>query len=139
MISTLKNFFQKDYFAMDLLGITIEKAENGVCECLLKKRKELLNANGVMQGGALYTLGDFAFAVASASSGKMSVTSSLTVNYIKPGKGELFRAIATPVNIGKKISYYDVTVYDGEIVVAKMSVVGCVIGETSDFIKDFKV
>ena len=95
MLTKLKEFFKKDYFAMDLLGIEIEKAENGVCECTLKKRKELLNANAVMQGGALYTLGDFAFAVGAASSGNMAVTSSLTINYIKPGKGDVFRAVAT--------------------------------------------
>ncbi len=139
MITILKEYFKKDYFAMDLLGITIEKAEGGVCECSLKKRKDLLNANGVMQGGALYTLGDFAFAVAAASSGKMAVTSSVTINYIKAGKGDEFRAVATPLNIGNKIHYYEVAVYDGELIVAKMSVVGCVIGKTSDFIKDFKV
>lgn len=135
MIDKLREFFKKDYFAMDLLGIKIDSANDGVCVCSLEKRKELLNANGVMQGGALYTLGDFAFAVASASSGNMAVTSSLTINYIKPGKGDNFRAVATPVNLGKRINYYDVTVYDGEIIVAKMSVVGCVIGKTEDFIK----
>ena len=138
MLDTLKQFFKKDYFAVDLLGINIEKAENGICECSIKKRKELLNANGVMQGGALYTLGDFAFAVASASSGKMAVTSSTTINYVKAGKGDEFHAIATPINIGNKINYYDVTVYDGDKIIAKMSVVGCVIGQTSDFIKDFQ-
>ena len=139
MLTKLKEFFKKDYFAMDLLGIEIEKAENGVCECTLKKRKELLNANAVMQGGALYTLGDFAFAVGAASSGNMAVTSSLTINYIKPGKGDVFRAVATPVNIGRKICYYDVTVYDGDITVAKMSVVGCVIGQTKDFVEGFEI
>ena len=136
MIKKLKNFFTKDYFAMSLLGIEIEKAENGCAVCSLKKRQDLLNANGVMQGGALYTLGDFSFAVAAASSGKMAVTSSITVNYVKPGKGELFRAIAKPVNIGRKIHYYDVEVLDGEVLVAKLSVVGCVIGETEDFLKN---
>lgn len=135
MLQKLKEFFVKDYFAISLLGIEIEEAKNGYSVCSLKKRQDLLNANGVMQGGALYTLGDFAFAVAAASSGKMAVTSSITVNYIKPGKGEVFKAVAKPVNIGRKIHYYDVEVLDGEIVVAKLSVVGCVIGETEDFLK----
>ena len=135
MIDKLRDFFKKDYFAMDLLGIKIDSADSGVCECLIEKRKELLNANGVMQGGALYTLGDFAFAVASASSGNMAVTSSVTINYVKAGKGDKFRAIATPISLGKRINYYEVNVYDGEIIVAKMSVVGCVIGQTSDFIR----
>lgn len=134
MVEKLKEFFKKDYFAISLLGIEIEKAEDGYCECTLNKRKELLNANGVMQGGALYTLGDFAFAVAAASSGKMAVTSSITVNYVKPGKGDVFRAYARPVNIGKRIHYYDVEVKDGDILVAKLSVVGCVIGETEEFL-----
>ncbi len=134
MFDKLKEFFKKDYFAVSLLGIDILTAEDGVAVCTLKKRDELLNANGVMQGGALYTLGDFAFAVASASSGKMAVTSSLTVNYVKPGKGTEFRAVATPVNLGKRLCYYDVEVLDGDMIVAKMSVVGCVIGETGGFI-----
>lgn len=135
MTEKLKEFFKKDYFATSLLGIEIVKAEDGYCECTLDKRKELLNANGVMQGGALYTLGDFCFAVASASTGKMAVTSNVTVSYVKPGKGESFKAIAKPVNLGRNLYYYDVEIFDGEILVTKLSVVGFVVGETANFIK----
>ncbi len=135
MLAKLREFFKKDYFATSLLGIDIKEAKDGFCVCELKKREDLLNANGVMQGGALYTLGDFAFAVASASTGKMAVTSSVTVNYIKPGKGETFKAIAKPVNLGNKLYYYDVEVFDGDVIVCKLSVVGFVIGETTDFVK----
>lgn len=128
MLKELKEFFQKDTFASSL-GIEIIEANQGKCTCQMKKREDLLNANGVIQGGALYTLGDFCFAVGAASTGKKAVTSMLTMSYLRPAVGEVIVAKATPVHLGRKLYNYDVEVYDGEKIVAKLNVQGCVIGE----------
>lgn len=128
MLEELKRFFEKDIFASSL-GIEIIEAEGGRCTCRMKKRDDLLNANGVIQGGALYTLGDFCFAVGSASTGKKAVTSMLTMSYLRPAVGDIIEAKATPVHLGRKLYNYDVELFDGEKKVAKLSVQGCVIGE----------
>lgn len=126
MLDRLKEFFSKDVFAVSL-GIEIIDAKDGYCTCTMKKRPDLLNANGVIQGGALYTLGDFCFAVGAASTGKKAVTSMLTMSYLCPAVGEILTAKAVPVHLGKRLYNYDVTVLDGEKVVAKLTVQGCVI------------
>ncbi len=128
MIDRLKEFFKNDVFAMSL-GIEIVEAENGRGVCTMKKRPDLLNAKNVVQGGALYTLGDFAFAVAAASTGKVCVTSTLSMSYLKPAMGDNFRAVATPVHLGKKLYNYDVEIFDGDVVIAKLMVMGCVLGD----------
>lgn len=128
MIDELKRFFENDTFASSL-GIEIIEAEDGKCRCRIEKREDLLNANGVIQGGALYTLGDFCFAVAAASTGKKAVTSMLTMSYLRPAVGRIIEAKATPVHLGRKLYNYDVELFDGEKMVAKLNVQGCVIGE----------
>lgn len=128
MLDKLKNFFKGDTFAISL-GIDIVKAESGEGECTLKKREDLMNANNVLQGGALYTLADFTFAVAAASTGKTCVTSTVFASYIKPAKGKDFRAIAKPINLGRTLYNYDVEVYDETRLVAKFMITGCVLGD----------
>lgn len=128
MLETLKEFFKNDVFALSL-GIEIESAGDGVAVCSMKKRADLLNANGVIQGGALYTLGDFCFAVGSASTGKKAVTSMLTMSYLRPVVGDVIVAKATPVHLGRKLYNYDVEITVEDKIVAKLSVQGYVIGE----------
>lgn len=130
MIEKLKKFFEGDTFAHSL-GIVIEKGSDGVGECSMQKRSDLMNANDVLQGGALYTLADFTFAVAAASTGKLCVTSTVSASYIKPAKGNSFRAVASPVNLGRTLYNYDVLVYDESRLVAKFMITGCVLGELS--------
>ena len=128
MLSELKEFFKADTFA-NLLGIEIIDAKDGFCTCKMQKRDDLLNATGVIQGGALYTLGDFCFAVASASTGKKAVTSMLTMTYLRPAVGNEIIAKATPVHLGKRIYNYEVSLFDGDKIVARLAVQGCVIDE----------
>ncbi|MBQ2714303.1 MAG: PaaI family thioesterase [Clostridia bacterium] len=128
MLDKLKKFFQGDTFAISL-GIEIVKAENGMGECTIKKRADLMNANDVLQGGALYTLADFTFAVGAASTGKLCVTSTVSASYVKPAKGNDFRAVATPINLGRTLYTYDVEVFDESRLVAKFTITGCVLGE----------
>lgn len=128
MLEQLKEFFKKDIFA-NSLGIIIIEAKDGYCTCSMKKREDLLNANGVIQGGALYTLGDFCFAVGAASTGKKAVTSMLTMSYLRPATGDVIVAQATPVHLGKKLYNYDVQLLDGDKIVAKLNVQGFVLGE----------
>lgn len=128
MLDSIKKFFHADVFARSL-GIEIEEAKDGRAVCSMKKREDLLNANGVIQGGALYTLGDFVFAVGAASTGKLCVTSNLSMSYLRPAKGDYFRAIATPVHLGRTLYTYDVVVLDGDKTVAKLMITGCVLGD----------
>ena len=58
-----KAFFEKDYFAMGC-GIQIDEVGEGTSKCSFEIETRHLNGGGIVQGGAIFTLADFAFAVA---------------------------------------------------------------------------
>jgi len=68
----LHSFFQNDRFAMDL-GIQIEQIGAERTVCTLRLVPGHMNADHVAQGGVLFTLADFTFAVA-ANAGLTFVT-----------------------------------------------------------------
>ena len=63
-LEELRNRFQRDRFAMEVLGAEIEEAGPGRARCGLALRPCHMNANGTPMGGVIFTLADFAFAVA---------------------------------------------------------------------------
>ena len=58
---------------------------------------EHLNAAGAVQGGMLYTLSDFAFAVLSNSLHPVTVTQSATITYIRAARAERVSATAREI------------------------------------------
>ncbi|MDL2218993.1 PaaI family thioesterase [Ruminococcaceae bacterium OttesenSCG-928-O06] len=113
-IQQMKEYFGPRHFAFNQ-GIEIESVgEDGIAVCSLKLRDDQRNAFGVAQGGILFTLGDFTFAVGVNSVRPRTPTISGTVNYLTPGKGGTLRATATPISLGKTISVYEVDIVDDE-------------------------
>ena len=62
-LEEIKATFAADRFATEVVGVEIQSAEPGHAVCALKLRPELMNAAGIPQGGAIFTLADFTFAV----------------------------------------------------------------------------
>ena len=74
MIRTLeesRDFFAADRFAMEACGITIDEVTQQGARCSMPLTPMHLNAGGVAQGGAVYTLCDTTFAVAANAGGVM--------------------------------------------------------------------
>ncbi len=63
-LDEIKKRFAEDHFATEAAGAEIIEAEPGRAVCAMPVSPRLLNANKVPMGGALFTLADFAFAVA---------------------------------------------------------------------------
>ena len=123
-----KKFFAADIFAMDM-GIEILKADEEESICALNISPKLFNAGNTVQGGAIFTLCDLAFAVAANCEGRHTVTHSASVSFIKPGKGKRLYATATKISAGKTTCHYSVRVTnDEDVLVAHMMVNGYVIG-----------
>lgn len=123
-IEKLKQFFAKDLFALSL-GIEIVdiKEHQATCELILKETH--YNAGESVQGGVLFTLGDFAFAVASNSAGFLTVSLNNTISYFSPPKGNKLTATATRLNSTKRTCIYEVSLLDTyDTLVAKMTVTG---------------
>ncbi|HEY5499864.1 MAG TPA: PaaI family thioesterase [Bacteroidales bacterium] len=74
---------------------------------------DMENMFGMAHGGALFSLIDEAFEVASNSHGTMAVALNMNVNYMaSPAKGSKLTAEAKEINKTKKTAAYDITVTD---------------------------
>ncbi len=83
------------------------------------------NGLNTVQGGAMFTLADFAFAGASNSGERRCVAMNATIHFLRPGTGARLKAVAEKVNAGKKTCLYEVSVFnDAEKLVAKVSISG---------------
>ena len=77
-IEAIRKFFNKDKFATDM-GAEIDWVKDGCAGCSLTIADGHKNAGGSVQGGAIFTLADFAFAVAANLLGKMTVSASNSI------------------------------------------------------------
>ena len=110
-IEKLRTFFLKDRYAM-FSQIMIEQVTEEETICSMNIEDMHLNAGDLIQGGAIFTLADFAFAVAANARGKMTVSLDSHITFIKAGKGKKLIAKAKPVSLGNKIVTYQIDVFD---------------------------
>ena len=108
-----RQLFKGDNYAVRQTEIVIESVENDCAVCSFISRDIHKNADGAVMGGAIYTLADFAFAVAANSSSMHTVTLDGSVKYLKPGVGDKLTAVAKHVRLGRAVCVYSVTVDDG--------------------------
>ncbi len=108
---TARNFFAKDRYAA-LTGIEIVEARRGYCRARMTIEDKHLNAAGVVQGGALFTLADLAFAVASNSHGQLALAINVNISFLSSKTSGTLYATATEVGEPKRLGAYDVLVTD---------------------------
>ncbi len=118
--------FAGDTYATDTTGIVLEEAREGFARCRLDIEPRHHNAHGRVMGGAIFTLADYAFAVA-AGCGEQPPTVSVTSNiqFISSPKCSRLYAEANCLKSGRSTCFVDVTVSgdDGSLV-AKIEVTG---------------
>jgi acyl-CoA thioesterase len=120
-IETAKKIFARDRFAA-LAGIEILEVGKGYCKARLEIQEKHLNAANVVQGGALFTLADLAFAVASNSHGQLALAINAHISYLNAISTGTLYAVATEVEVPKKLGSYDVVVTDEDAkIIAKFS------------------
>lgn len=124
-LEELRAFFAADRFAMEVCGITIDEVSENGARLSMPITPMHVNAGGVAQGGAIYTLCDTAFAVAANACGVMTVSQNATIHYLKAGAGARLFAHAQCVNAGRSTCLYTVNVTnDSGALVAMASVTG---------------
>ena len=82
LLEEAKAYFQNDRFATDN-GAVIEEVTRDYAVCSLQLTDHHRNAMGNVMGGAVFMLGDFAFAV--ASNFQKAATVSATPDHFPPG------------------------------------------------------
>ncbi|MBO4501509.1 MAG: PaaI family thioesterase [Clostridia bacterium] len=112
-LEQIRERFSKDLYAVEATGITVAEAGDcfSVCELALGRRHK--NAMGGVMGGAIFTLCDFAYAVASNGLDKpYSMALSSSISFLAQPKTEKLTARAECVRDGGHTCFYRVRVED---------------------------
>lgn len=110
--------FANDLYATAVTGIEIDKAEEGFARCALTLTVQHRNAMGAVMGGVIFTLADFAFAIA-ANSYCLSedkplawVSLGSNIQYLAQAKGNRLIAETSCVKHGRSTCVYSISVED---------------------------
>lgn len=106
------DYFKNDRYAA-LTGIELLEAAEGYAKASLAVTEKHLNANGVAQGGVIFTLADFVTGVASNSHGDMAASISGHVSFLRSSRpGDVLTAEAQERFLHKRLGNYQVNVYN---------------------------
>lgn len=107
----LKNFFENDKF-VQLAGIEVVEVTNERAVVAADIEEKHLNGNGCVQGGMIYTLADFAFAVLGNHLHPMTVTQGGHITYLRPAYTSKLTATAIETERAGHTSICEVVVRD---------------------------
>ena len=94
-------------------GIRLLDVQEGYAKTQMVFTPDMENMFGMAHGGAVFSLIDAAFEVASNSHGTMAVALNMNINYLaSPDKGAALTAEATETNKTKKTAAYDIRATD---------------------------
>ena len=110
-LEQVRQRFTADCFASKM-GSVIEDIKEGYARCYLDITPLHLNAAGNVMGGAIFTLADFAFAVAANWQAIGTVSLNSEIAYLGAAKGDRLEAEAFCIKNGRTTSYYRIEVRD---------------------------
>jgi acyl-CoA thioesterase len=108
---TARRIFARDRYAQ-LSSIEIVETAPGYCKARMQIEGKHLNSVGVVHGGALFTLADLAFAVASNSHGQVALAINAHITYLQSARSGVLYAVATEVDPPRKLGAYEVAISD---------------------------
>jgi acyl-CoA thioesterase len=116
-VEKFRTFFANDRFAMGA-GIRIDSVSEDSVVCSMDLGPEHRNAGGGIQGGAIFTLADLAFAAHSnmalvcGDDVGVTVGQSCSISYLKASRGKRLSARSSCLSKGKTMSVYRISVED---------------------------
>ncbi len=113
-----KEFFNNSHFSTTI-GIELLEVEEGHAKACLHVTEVHLNAGRRTQGGALFTLADLAMAAAANAAGRLTLTLSSHINFLRSsGVGDTLMAEARERYVGRTTGCYqvDITNQHGELI-----------------------
>jgi len=106
----IPDYMENDRFA-ELTGIELHKDREGQPVASLKVEEKHLNGLKTAQGGCIFTLADYAFALASNTEGRMSVALNLSVHFLNAARlGDTLTARTREISRKRLVSVYEITV-----------------------------
>ena len=113
----IRSHFKKDRFATGN-GVAIDSVSEDCVVCSMEINDNHRNSVGGVQGGAIFTLADLAFAVHSnlaAVCGRdagVTVGQSCSISFLKSSKGARLTAKSACISKGRNMSVYRIRVED---------------------------
>ncbi|MDH6306296.1 acyl-CoA thioesterase [Parabacteroides sp. PF5-5] len=114
---TIYEFLEGDAFALHA-GVELLEVESGYARARMKIGPMHLNAGGVCQGGAIFTLADLAFAAATNSHAQLTFSINSTINFFKSESEGFLYAEANEVFSRNRLTNCEVSVTNdtGELI-----------------------
>lgn len=111
-VEEVRRFFEGDRYAVDVTGIKIEAVDDCYSRCSLTLDERHRGAHGQVMGGVIFTLADFAFAVATNSPESFIATADSHISFLSSSRGDRLFAECKKLKEGKKLCFYEITITD---------------------------
>ncbi len=111
VLKKVQERFAQDRYATSN-GAVIEEIGDGYAKVSMEIDEHHYNSVGKIMGGAIFTIADFAFAVAANWQGKPVLSQTAQITYLGRVKGKRMIAQAKLVKDGRTMCYYVVDVAD---------------------------
>ena len=116
IFEALKNEPYANYLGMELVEL-----KAGFAKVTLSPTTNMLNTHSTVHGGIIFSLADYAFAVASNSYGKTAVGVTNTINYMSAAlKDQPLTATAQEVKKTRRLAWYHIDVWSNDELCATM-------------------
>ncbi len=110
----IENISSKDHFAKHL-GVQVLDLKENYAKVELKIQKHFLNSINTTHGGVLFSLADYAFALAANTSAEIGVGINANIQYTRPSfEGETISAEAKLLARSKRVGTFIVTVVNAQ-------------------------
>jgi acyl-CoA thioesterase len=116
----ITKLLENDRFAK-FNGIKLIEIKSGYAVAQMEVTDNHLNGVNMVQGGAIFTLADFAFAAAANATGNITLSLNASISFFKPPQGKIITAKATIISSSAKLCNYNVDIFDEDKeLIAKM-------------------
>ncbi len=95
-------------------GARLVEVREGYARATMRVRADHLNGVAVAQGGAIFTLADFAFAAAANSHGTVAVALDVSITFARAATKGVLTAEAREESLSRRTSVCNVRVTDGD-------------------------
>jgi uncharacterized protein (TIGR00369 family) len=116
-LTQVREGFARSKFHRTFLGAHLERVARGEVDVSLQVETRHLNLAGTLHGGLIATLADTATGLAlrtTLDAGTTSLTSSLSMTFLRPGHPGKVTAMGRVVKSGTRFGYAEADVVDGE-------------------------
>ncbi len=111
-LEEVQAFFAHDRFATEACGCEVLEAARGHARCAFTVGPQHMNAQGNVMGGAIFTLADFALAVACNVGEKPTMSVQSSIEYYNVARGARLIATAEADKSGRSLGFYTVDITD---------------------------